>query len=600
MSLAAEQARLLTITARKSDCEFQSMNLSHQKIALSRDMENVSTTYQNALNTTKLVFDYYGSQTSQMDLTYGLLMTPSIYNDYYPKLVTDAKNRVVLNSAYAAAARAAGIPAEGLSGTPSSDVRNKFIEALAGQNIITPNKAATIQGITYGNTLGIGSTSNSTSATTEITYDELIDLITIKCKDSASWGMTMGTTADRAPDVDGNGSFERFCVAPDGNGIQQGAASQSVTLADLLNDKAQYNLSLESRTGEKTPIFETAYLQQKIVGESEKSPSFLNWMTEQFATVLGGTPASEAALQAAYNAVYDLVYPDSSIQECAKELSQGGYDKSDLVDITEMKNTLTWDHGNKNLEQHMNTVGSRLEKCEYPRDEYSPNVVNKSESYLGFVYSAGNKISKPFHPDRYDNSTVAINLNNLADVFLTAYVGAMKGPEENDYTSNVGKKSESNMYDSKNDDFKFTIQVDTNSDDGSSDTCLEASFYDTMFNRICLDGWTENNRIDDASYMQEMLKTGMVYISSISDDGFYYQGNYATDKNISEVPDEEAIAKAEAKYNTEKNKIENKEQKIDMKMKSLDTEIASLTTEYDTTKSVISKNIEKSFKRYDA
>ena len=96
MSLAAEQARLLTITARKSDCEFQSMNLSHQKIALSRDMENVSTTYQNALNTTKLVFDYYGSQTSQMDLTYGLLMTPSIYNDYYPKLVTDAKNRVVL------------------------------------------------------------------------------------------------------------------------------------------------------------------------------------------------------------------------------------------------------------------------------------------------------------------------------------------------------------------------------------------------------------------------------------------------------------------------------------------------------------------------
>ena len=92
----------------------------------------------------------------------------------------------------------------------------------------------------------------------------------------------------------------------------------------------------------------------------------------------------------------------------------------------------------------------------------------------------------------------------------------------------------------------------------------------------------------------------MVYISSISDDGYYYQGNYATDKNISEVPDEEAIAKAEAKYNTEKNKIENKEQKIDMKMKSLDTEIASLTTEYDTTKSVISKNIEKSFKRYDA
>ena len=35
-------------------------------------------------------------------------------------------------------------------------------------------------------------------------------------------------------------------------------------------------------------------------------------------------------------------------------------------------------------------------------------------------------------------------------------------------------------------------------------------------------------------------------------------------------------------------------------MKNLDTEISSLTTEYDTVKSVISKNIEKVFKRYNA
>ena len=35
-------------------------------------------------------------------------------------------------------------------------------------------------------------------------------------------------------------------------------------------------------------------------------------------------------------------------------------------------------------------------------------------------------------------------------------------------------------------------------------------------------------------------------------------------------------------------------------MKNLDTEISALTQEYDTTKSVISKSIEKSFKRYDA
>ena len=145
MGLAASQARLLTITSRKADCEFQSMILSHQKIALSRDMEKISTQYQNSLNATKLVYDYYGSGDSNMALTYGLLMTPSAYNDYYPKLVTDAKNRVILNGAYASAARAAGIPAEGLSGTPSTDVRNRFIECLANANIISTNVAASIQ-----------------------------------------------------------------------------------------------------------------------------------------------------------------------------------------------------------------------------------------------------------------------------------------------------------------------------------------------------------------------------------------------------------------------------------------------------------------------
>lgn len=49
MGLATAQARLLTITARKSDCEFLSMSYSHQKIALSRNMEQVSTEYQMLL-----------------------------------------------------------------------------------------------------------------------------------------------------------------------------------------------------------------------------------------------------------------------------------------------------------------------------------------------------------------------------------------------------------------------------------------------------------------------------------------------------------------------------------------------------------------------
>ena len=163
MGLAASQARLLTITARKADCEFESMKLSHQKIALSRDMERISDEYQNAMNQTKLIYDYYGTGTSDMALTYGLLMKPSIYNDYYPKLLTDRANRVVLTGPYASAAQAAGIPAEAYNGTPSSEVRNTFIEALRDLGVIDALTAATIESVSYNNAIGLGATFSATT-----------------------------------------------------------------------------------------------------------------------------------------------------------------------------------------------------------------------------------------------------------------------------------------------------------------------------------------------------------------------------------------------------------------------------------------------------
>ena len=92
----------------------------------------------------------------------------------------------------------------------------------------------------------------------------------------------------------------------------------------------------------------------------------------------------------------------------------------------------------------------------------------------------------------------------------------------------------------------------------------------------------------------------MLYLSKTKDDGYYYQENYATDSYIKEVTDDTKVAQAEAKYTTEKAKLNAKEETLDLKMKNLDTEISSLTTEYDTVKNTISKNIEKSFKRYNA
>ena len=109
MGLSAAQARLLTITARKSDCEFKSMGFSHEKIALSREMTDISNEYQNSLNLTKMVYDFYGNGDKSTPLSYNLLMTPSQLNGYMPMLTTDSSGKVVLDSKYAKAAAAAGV-----------------------------------------------------------------------------------------------------------------------------------------------------------------------------------------------------------------------------------------------------------------------------------------------------------------------------------------------------------------------------------------------------------------------------------------------------------------------------------------------------------
>lgn len=176
MGLAAGQARLLTITGRKSDCEFESMRLSHQKIALARDLADISNEYQNSLNQTKLVYDYYGTGDTSTQLSYGLLMYPSALNNYMPTTITDSLGRVTLNSKYAAAARAAGIPQEGLGTLPSEDMRNAFISGLASPNVnlITEKLAETITNLPYNQGAGFGGGATVAVMTDSGNYDALI------------------------------------------------------------------------------------------------------------------------------------------------------------------------------------------------------------------------------------------------------------------------------------------------------------------------------------------------------------------------------------------------------------------------------------------
>lgn len=543
MGLAAGQARLLTITGRKSDCEYQSMKLSHQKIALARELADLSNEYQNSLDQSKLVYDYYGKGDTSTPLSYGILMNPSTLNNYMPITVTDSMGRITLNSKYAEVARKAGIPQEGLGTLPSEDLRNKFIQGLVGEEIITEDFGNRIQKLPYNQNAGFGGDVTVATQTTTGNYNYLMNYIKENCTNSYDLkNITNGVNGAKTNDGTQDADSEEL---------------KSTNLYNLLT--SHVIISACGNDGNKWPDNEAKLLANNL---SSDASGLFSWLQNELSQVLGVNTYAQQAL--AY----------------ATEQMSKMFDTSKYSNIESISGT---------RREVSNRTGTK--KCR-------EGNINDSKNLIGFSFS---KLSMGIgHKKR--NPTIAIDLSNLAQAYLTYFADYMNGISKVDdkgtqvFDVNQGSKGSSNLAED-NKTYQYVMKTGTSV---SSDDMAQATFYDALFNQICANGWTENNQIEDKTYLQQMLQSGMLYLSKTKDDGYYYQENYATDSYIKEVTDDTKVAQAEAKYTTEKAKLNAKEETLDLKMKNLDTEISSLTTEYDTVKNTISKNIEKSFKRYNA
>ena len=165
MGLAASQARFLCITSRKADCEYKSTELAQQKLEITNQLSSISTEYSNAMNATKLMWSNEAVE-GDYGLTYSLLMMPSAANDYNPYMITTPSGAVVLNSEYAAAAKAAGISKAG--GVGSQESRDKFIQALVPGGLITQETA---NAITETDFLAVKNSDNTISFSSTIKSD---------------------------------------------------------------------------------------------------------------------------------------------------------------------------------------------------------------------------------------------------------------------------------------------------------------------------------------------------------------------------------------------------------------------------------------------
>ena len=127
MGLAASQVRFLQLTSRKSDIGRELQHLSNQKMALTRDMHQVSKDYQAAINSKTMMWSSNGG-VSYVDISYNGLMRPNAYNAKSPILISDSAGKIVLDQKYKKYAEML----DEAGGKWSGDIRNQILAGLTG------------------------------------------------------------------------------------------------------------------------------------------------------------------------------------------------------------------------------------------------------------------------------------------------------------------------------------------------------------------------------------------------------------------------------------------------------------------------------------
>lgn len=613
MGLAASQARFLGITARKTSCEYKSTEIAQQKLEITNQLSDISVDYANAMNATKLIWNNEAA-TYDYGVNYGLLMTPSAMNNYNAYMVTTNSGAIVLNAAYASAAKAAGISKAG--GIGSQDSRDKFIAALVPEGIITQDSA---------------------------------NAITIKDRqfDNKNGNFAEITNTDKTQN---NGIITNPLSVPWNPVTGMGAVPMDKESVDMMDLSA---MILSESIGQQTvdwdqlflPIQQAANPSKKLITQSEYDRVITNYdkqIGEKQAALEAADDASKPAIRDELNKLktekkdyeknnkenimpavtnpfntgnslntqFSIISGSTIKNEDIKDMTLGEILASNVVLIKGTNDTKAFtESAMKLLESFANILGyDRPTGTGLNVDEASQKALEFAFNMTKHMYEFGSKVkgsggtntSSMVDNSAYNGAVnnnrigsngtqTAISLTNMMSSFLTYYDNYLRG---NDSPYYVGQSLDTTNYVTDDSSYMY-VGRSTNNEVTRSQKL--ADFFDQIYNNICEHGWREDAAIEDGEYFESMLKNSRYCLSSLNNDGYYYQTRYNETGYMVEVSDEDAIARAEAEFTQKKAELTYKEDSIDMKSKKLDAEISMLSNEYEAVKNLISKSIEKTF-----
>ncbi len=141
---------------------------------------------------------------------------------------------------------------------------------------------------------------------------------------------------------------------------------------------------------------------------------------------------------------------------------------------------------------------------------------------------------------------------------------------------------------------------------------LNAKYYNSAANGTTASGEFNVDNVNFETLLTNLMTMGDVTLVQKMDNGDFpnpledggnysfadYQSSVATNTSFQEVTDETGLRKAEAKYEADMKRIDNKDTKYDYDLAALDNERNAIKQEMETLKTVAKDNVERTFKLF--
>ena len=560
MGMSASQARLLTITGKLTDNELRSQTITNSKLRLAQKSSEASQAYMDALNTEKLTYKYYNDngESASYNLTPALIYSYeplknqySIQNASGQNLVsaTDAKNYEETDSLYEFLKRYGLV--EGYTRTETETVTNPEYNVWV---------------VNHDEWIKSEPKPEDYTTTTETEVTRRVNTSPIYPELTGKLGGCFGIA------VNGSNCYMHVLSALIGVGEHTTSDGHTYNIYYKEDKCEEHNEDWCWNTYSRNSEEIGDDLRQSLYTDELSKEAYNDYIKADYGNVkcTGSGTDTEKYGNNVYQKIVDFLWEVHD--EYRVGHNTGAIANPDslarffyLIEF-DLGDSYTETSTETNTELDPGAYEEAHKKWEESEPGEPPKTITKTKTIDDIAINDKSK------GQWYTNLWYMMNGSETANVVVED-----KDSEENLFKVNGAEK---NLKMSNSSNYKVI-----------DDQLLTSNEWLTfaLKNGIVT--------LKQASYFNPATDSGKV--AELNSEGYFWSSTaYSSTTDIVAVEDEVAIAKAEVKYKNTTTEIENQDKKYDQDLKKLDSEHNALQTEYESLKSVIDKNVERSFKAF--